>query len=177
MSAWVNLPTPSNNQKIFSNMDAANKLGYNLGVGSAGAVLYPEVYDSSTALTNFTSGAIPSNTWTHLVFTWTTGGQLVGYINGVQVNGVAATANPVGAEANFQGTIGTSAWNTGAFPATGTLDEVRVSNIARSANWIATEYNNQSNTAVGAGTSSRASGQRPPHTPRGGIQAGTTRRL
>ena len=134
-------------------------------MGSAGAVLYPEVYDSSTALTNFTSGAIPSNTWTHLVFTWTTGGQLVGYINGVQVNGVAATANPVGAEANFQGTIGTSAWNTGAFPATGTLDEVRVSNIARSANWIATEYNNQSNTAVGAGNFIKSVGAEAPAYP------------
>jgi hypothetical protein len=32
----------------------------------------------------------------------------------------------------------------GNFGLNGTLDEVRISNIARSANWITTEYNNQS---------------------------------
>lgn len=39
----------------------------------------------------------------------------------------------------------------GGWPFDGLIDEVRISNIARSPDWIATCYNNQSDTSIGAG--------------------------
>jgi len=45
------------------------------------------------------------------------------------------------------GGLSTNGYGT-IFRFNGLLDELRVSNTARSANWIATEYNNQSNPAA-----------------------------
>lgn len=52
------------------------------------------------------------------------------YKNGIQIGSGATMQNPAN-------------WNGFLMQLTGSGDEVRVSNIARSADWIATQYNNQ----------------------------------
>ena len=38
---------------------------------------------------------VPAGVWTHLSFTWRSGGDLVGYINGQEVGRIPASANPI----------------------------------------------------------------------------------
>jgi hypothetical protein len=72
--------------------------------------------------------------------TYSSAAGLIGYVNAASDNTAAANGNPQ---------TSTSA-NIGQDPVTaakfwdGKLDEVRVASVARSANWITTEYNNQS---------------------------------
>lgn len=60
------------------------------------------------------------------------------YINGVQDStGTGVSSIPTG------GALGIAADPGNATVWVGLLDEVRISNVSRSANWIKTEYNNQ----------------------------------
>ncbi|MFI5339006.1 MAG: DUF2341 domain-containing protein [Candidatus Methylomirabilales bacterium] len=138
MEVWVKLTTPSNNQKVMGKTPIGS--GYLLAVQTGG--LYPEIWDSAGTDYSFTSGTITANTWTHLAVTWTTGGSMIGYINGAQVNSIAASTNNIGTTTNVLN-IGKAPWGA-QFYVAGLLDEVRISNTARSAAWILTEYTNQS---------------------------------
>jgi len=87
-----------------------------------------------------TSGAIPEDDWVHLALTYD-GADLIAYVNGAE-DGV-----PVSASGSFS--RDTDAFQIGCDGAESNeadvaVDEVRMSNTARSADWIATEYNNQS---------------------------------
>ncbi|TLX79080.1 MAG: LamG domain-containing protein [Thaumarchaeota archaeon] len=75
--------------------------------------------------------------WYYAVFTWN-GTTNILYINGTRV-GSSTTAHQSGTPSSFY--VGTYSSLSELF--NGNLDEIRISNIARSANWIATEYNNQ----------------------------------
>lgn len=79
-----------------------------------------------------------AGTWHYFVFT-RSGGANTLYIDGAPVAGNGAALQA--------GAIGEFLWGsyatTPAEPLTGLMDETRVSNVARSAAWIQTEYNNQ----------------------------------
>jgi len=88
------------------------------------------------------SNSVPSlNQWYHLVGAYD-GTTMLLYINGAQqtdtatISGIYNTTTPV--------TIGMFE-PTNNFWLDGTIDEVRISNMARSADWINTCYNNQNN--------------------------------
>ena len=104
--------------------------------------------------------AVPIHQWTYVVATLATGAVSF-YINGINVAvGSAISLN----QTNNPVYIGNNASGTNGFD--GILDELRVSNVARSAQWIAAEYSNQSSpstfysvgseTATGAGAPSIA---------------------
>ncbi len=92
------------------------------------------------------STTLSTGTWYYLALTYSNdttanGGGLKGYINAVQEGavsqnsqGLLTTASPTYL-GNDAGTAGRF-WN-------GSQDEARVASVARSANWITTEYNNQ----------------------------------
>lgn len=86
----------------------------------------------------------PVNNWYHLVVTYSKP-TLKAYLNGELVN--TRSINPTGTgEGNFIniGARSNTADGTGsALGFNGNIDEVRISNIARNADWIATEYANQ----------------------------------
>ncbi|MGC1830933.1 MAG: IPT/TIG domain-containing protein [Candidatus Acidiferrales bacterium] len=92
------------------------------------------------------SVSVPVGSWTYIVGTSDSSGDLKLYVNGV-LNGTSSQtffnldslARPY--------TLGGHPVYSG-FNFNGTIDEARVSNIARSADWIATEYSNQSNPAT-----------------------------
>jgi hypothetical protein len=141
MEAWVNLTDASNDQKIVgkTNNVVCNR-GYILGVKNGS--LYPEIWNSSGNYYSFTSGTISSSQWTHLAVTWTTGGNMVGYVNGSQVNSISAGSTDIGTYTNPL-YMGTAPYNHTQYFANGTIDEVRISSVSRDLCWIQTEYNNQ----------------------------------
>jgi len=82
------------------------------------------------------------NTWYHLVLIRSGDNSGTGYaaylngsLTGQSSSGALASGNTI--TFGYRPDVPEQAWN-------GNLDEVRVSNTARSAEWIATEYNNQS---------------------------------
>ena len=88
------------------------------------------------------------NTWNHIALTWSTtavgsgNGNYVVYVNGVSK--ASGTYSNFSALASFAdiGNDGNAGQETEAL--TGSVDEIHISNTARTAGWITTEYNNQS---------------------------------
>jgi len=102
--------------------------------------------DAGPSWTINESSAVTGGTWVHVVMTYD-GDTLTTYLDG---------------DFASQNTNATGAFSSSAYPLRmgsdgqgnvldGIVDEMRASNTARSADWIRTEYNNQSDTAVGAG--------------------------
>src|SRR3989344_449740 len=86
---------------------------------------------------NGTGSAMTATNWNYVVMTYDSTNGLKGYINGNSDYTVAANGSAAVATILIIGRDGTStSWN-------GALDEARYSGIARSADWIKTEYNNQ----------------------------------
>jgi PKD repeat protein len=138
METWVYLSNAANDQKVVGKTNIGT--GYLLGVQSNH--LYPEFWNSAGTRYTFQSGTVNNNQWTHLVVTWQTGGNLIGYVNGAQVNSISAGSSNIGTNTNNV-IIAAAPWDVTAYLVTGLVDEVRISNIARSSDWIKTEYNNQ----------------------------------
>ncbi len=89
--------------------------------------------------------AMGRGTWQHLAGTVSNNAATL-YLNGSPIgsgaNSRAGSGSSVGSASNLQ--IGNNPNFTGVDPYWyGSLDEVRISSVARSADWIATEYNNQ----------------------------------
>jgi RHS repeat-associated protein len=88
--------------------------------------------------------SVSDNSWSYVTVTVagspTQGGTATIYINGV-ANGTASVdpvqSNDDSAQPLYLGNV---SWN---WPFTGTMDEFRISNTIRSADWIAAEFNNQ----------------------------------
>src|SRR6266513_1509414 len=124
----------SGNQDPYSTFILLRYAGTNLvnfgrSTGGAGTAI------GITSASSLTMGA-----WTHLVGTYD-GSQLKIYFNGNLDGQVSATGNIVATNQNV--VIGADTAGGGE-NFNGSIDEVRISNSARSADWIATEYKNQS---------------------------------
>ena len=91
------------------------------------------------------SGVMSGTAWTHVAARYTSGspGPKEGFVNGT-ITGVTST--DTWTTTNVRVVVG--AWASGASSFSdywyGKIDEVRISNVARDACWIGTEYNNQS---------------------------------
>jgi RHS repeat-associated protein len=100
------------------------------------------VWNSSPICVVAGSG-ITYNNWHHVVMEYN-GSTLTGFVDGVQGASTSATAsNPATLFYGVGNTEGSNGGNGHMF--SGAIDEVRVSQTVRSADWIKTEYNNQSN--------------------------------
>ncbi len=98
----------------------------------------------SVAATNSSGSAVSLNTFYHIVGTYN-GTDLKLYVNGTAYTtspGVTINTNTASLYlADLEGDPGT-------YALPGTLDEVRISNTARAADWVTTEYNNQNATST-----------------------------
>jgi len=138
-SAWVYLNgSPPNYGNI---MEKDFNLGWRWRVNTGSPNV--QVIDRGVTNTVTSVATLPTNTWTYLTFTGNTSGISI-FINGVAdtTNGGIAWGHGSSANTMRLG-YGTGVGNDEYFK--GTLDELRVSSIARSPDWVATEYNNQSN--------------------------------
>jgi hypothetical protein len=87
-----------------------------------------------------------NNTWYHLVFVRSgpsAANGYMAYLNGVLEGQVSSGGWSSTAPLTMGARLGQAGQNL-----SGLLDEVRVSNVARSSDWIATEYHNQSSPAT-----------------------------
>ncbi len=150
LSAWVNLSQTGVDQKIMTNQTAA-KSGYKLGVYSNN-LLEAETNHaldrgSTPAPSSFSIGA-----W-HYVQGVYTGSSLSVYVDGAGPYQTLSTSSNSVAGTPFYVGVGEGG-NTLYFK--GLIDEVRVSNVVKTSDWIKAEYTNQSNptsfTSVGATT-------------------------
>ncbi|HDR88909.1 MAG TPA: DUF2341 domain-containing protein, partial [Bacteroidetes bacterium] len=97
------------------------------------------IYDTGFR-TAYASTNLSNNTWYHLAGTFD-GGIVRIYINGVDAG--STTASHI-ASTSYDVGIGENLEETGRF-FHGIMDELRISNKVRSADWLLTEYRNQSN--------------------------------
>jgi RHS repeat-associated protein len=105
-------------------------------VVQVGSNIVFNIVNSSPAQINLTSNAaIASGTWYYVTAVWIPGSGMKLYVNGTLDN--SNTNNSGTLRSSTKGVQLSDAFN-------GLLDEVEISNTARSASWIATEYNNQS---------------------------------
>jgi hypothetical protein len=141
LSAWVKLGATGLDQKIMTNQASTGGFsgGYKLAVFTTN---YPEVESgvASNRATTPNPTALASGTWYYVqgVYTGTT---LSTYVNGVAYKTLTVTNNP---STNTSFYIGVGEGGTG-FYFNGIIDEPRVSNVAKTADWLKAEYGNQNN--------------------------------
>ena len=146
-SAWI-YPTVNPGSSWTRVLNRGIDSGWNIAVGSPdhpGDIECQMRVSSGVGrfvtANNYVNGIL--NSWNYVTCAYD-GSTFSFYVNGVLVNSGSATGGPYG------GGVGT--YNTNVYIGndrsghyfTGRIDEVRVSNAARSADWIATEYKNQS---------------------------------
>jgi hypothetical protein len=151
ISAWINLAVSPTSTAVWNGVVASapwNVTGWNgywLGIrGSSGGAKIFTVLGASSSYIDDTQGSVSmaTGTWYSLVFTWD-GSYMRQYVNGAAAGTpVSQTIVPV-TNVN-QTNFGKDGGGDNSFYLVGSIDEPRISSIARSADWIATEYNNQS---------------------------------
>lgn len=128
LSGWVNSTNFADTPDFLTKGDFNES--YSSWIRADGTLRFAT--DGSTVTS---SGTITSGSNAYLVFTKNSSGRIL-YINGVASGNDAVTTNFTTNNSPF--TISSSA-----YAITGSVDEVRISNTARNADWIITEYNNQ----------------------------------
>jgi hypothetical protein len=135
-SAWVKATSfPNSYNSVFTRDGGGNYTAFQIK-SSGKLFLYTDVasYDGSG------SNTLAAGSWYHVVMTYDSTAGLVGYVNGAS-DGTAAAGGTLNTTSRPSG-IGQDPANGRYWD--GLIDEVRVSNAARSADWIKAEYNNQS---------------------------------
>lgn len=142
LSAWINSEDSLFNHKIIGK--GVGQKGYILGVSRYGA-LYPEIWDmqDSSVYFSFQAGdLIALQQWIHIAVTWEKNGTMKGYVNGIEVASIPASMNDIRSSVSDL-VIGAAPWDKIQYPFHGLIDEVRVANVARSADWMKLCYMNQ----------------------------------
>jgi hypothetical protein len=139
VSAWIKATSfPDAYNTIYANAVSGSAV-YEMFVKSTGKLA---MYMATPALNYDGTGShtLSTGTWylVHMTYNSTQG--LIGYVNGASDGTVAASGN-LSASTNASN-VGRDPLNTGR-SWNGIIDEMRISHVARSADWITTEYNNQ----------------------------------
>lgn len=143
LSAWIKLSAINIDQKVMTNQGAAGSStgGYKLGVFSNNE---PES-ESGTAINRGSSPtppALATGSW-HYVQTVFNGSSLSTYVDGSQYEIYTTTTAPSSTNPFYIG-VGEGG---NQYYFNGTIDEARVSNTAKSSDWIKAEYVNQDSPA------------------------------
>ncbi|WP_317897992.1 DUF2341 domain-containing protein [Aurantibacillus circumpalustris] len=149
VSAWLRPSTIGIDQKIAGNEDNVNG-GWKFGVYTDNKIEF-EIRNSSNSpsLSRSASGGTPitNNTWHYIVGQYSDPGDFINtYLNGSLDRNYSTTASCWSSPGTMK--IGREPFASTAF-LDGRLDELRLSNVIRSAGWIATEYNNQNSPGPG----------------------------
>lgn len=146
MEGWIK-PAALNvsNIAIYNGNDSG---GYGFGVGNGNEATGSKVTGLFGNVTWFDSGYTigAANTWHHIVFQRKNGSTYF-FVNGIkQFNTTSATPAAVQAKLSIGMQYDTGNNVTRYF--NGALDELRISDTARSDEWVQTQYNNQNSTST-----------------------------
>ena len=132
MEAWIKVQSPAWNQKVMGKLNNGFNSGYLLGIDQG--KIYPEIWapSQSQLLDGFMPPTPEPYYWVHIAVTWEQGGDFTGYINGLQVGQVAASASGIASNSDDL-IIGIAPWDLSNFQTFGKIDEVRFWSVARSA--------------------------------------------
>ncbi len=141
-SAWVNATSFPNafNSVVIKDQSSVNEY-IRLSVTSAGKLTCEIKATADVSYSGTGTNTLSAGTWYYLTETYSAAAGLIGYVNaGVDktvaangdISGGGAANFLIGDNQRFAGTF----WN-------GKIDEARLASVARSADWITVEYNNQ----------------------------------
>lgn len=142
VSAWCESTGSSDYQCIAEVDDGTNGWSLNLGTGfKLAASVGGTAYDGTGAYT------LTSGVWALVAMTFAAIGDLIGYVNGATDDTLVATAytHPTApltcSTSDPFGSFGHRTFH-------GTLDELHIANVVRTAGWMAAEFNNQDDPAT-----------------------------
>jgi len=141
LSAWVNLSATAHDQKVMTNQAAAGGStgGYKLGVYSDNTAESESGTVNNRSATP-ASPAFATGAW-HYIQSVYTGTTLSTYVDGAQYKIQTTSNNPSSTTPLYIG-VGEGG---NQYYFWGTIDEARVSNVAKTADWIKAEYVDQNN--------------------------------
>ncbi len=140
ISGWANASALSNAYSTLAGRIVSGSQ-FVLYIKSTGKLACYASATGSVSYDGTGSHTLSTSTWYYLAMTYNSSAGLIGYVNAASDGTAAANGALTTTAATFN--ISKDQVTTGRF-LTGLADEVRVSQIARSADWITTEYNNQS---------------------------------
>lgn len=141
VSAWIKATTLPSDYNSTINAGSGGVDYYGIFVKSNGKLYCIVKATTARSFDGTGSHTLSTTTWYHVAITYDSTNGLKSYVNasadGTQTaDGTANTSTTQGVSVGNQNSTNTRFWN-------GSIDEVRVSSAARSADWITTEYNNQ----------------------------------
>jgi hypothetical protein len=131
ISGWVNVASSGDQALLGSTGNGGIELRVNAGSYTL-SLLKEGIANVATS-----SGAIAASAWRHIAVTYSGTGVCIFYIDGAAA-GSSTNLQTFTALGKYLGASG----NSENFLNPGKIDEVHFSNVVRSADWIATEYNN-----------------------------------
>jgi hypothetical protein len=132
MEVWVRMYNSTWNQKIMGKVTPAFDNGYLMAVQLGQN--YSEIWNPGVNTIQAGSSPIDS-AWVHFATTFGSGGQMLCYINGVQVGGLPLTGNAIASSSN-PFVIGIAPWDLTNFQSFGSIDEVRLWSVVRTSDEI-----------------------------------------
>jgi hypothetical protein len=140
-SAWIYARTlGENNQGGILSKSGIGGQGYRFEIDAANCLGGSELLAWYGGAMCSTANAVTLNDWEYVIYVYDSVGDMSYiYVNGLQDNTLSSSTTNGDATENFL--IGE--WGGRSFD--GFIDEVRISNTNRSADWIATSYSNQNN--------------------------------
>ncbi|MBW2059142.1 MAG: DUF2341 domain-containing protein [Deltaproteobacteria bacterium] len=139
VSLWIKPDAIKAGYPFGTGLNSGNNQGVDVATTSGGVMMF-EIGNGSTFQTLDSSGSY-STSWIYVVVTWD-GSTMKIYLDGSQDSNTASLSGSISYD-QWEGTSIGRGWNNGGH-FDGTIDELRISDSARSADWISTEYNNQS---------------------------------
>jgi subtilisin-like proprotein convertase family protein len=137
LAAWVKVPDPGRNMKLFGTASLSARRGYVLAVN--GGAVDAEIFGSSGGYRSRRAGEVKANQWVHVAATFNRAGSLVIYVNGIKQGEETNPLNEdVGVSQQF--ILGHSPWDR-SFPLYGVMDDVRVYNRALNTGEMIALYN------------------------------------
>ena len=153
-SAWIKRGSATTNDAII-NAGSDECMEWWVAASSVQTVTISDTAGCGTSVNPYAqTGSAPGTNITNLAYTWIENpGTIQFYFNGAAQNAPTSTNTPTYGTCQriTIGARGASSCTPTADPFIGVIDELRISNIARSADWLKTEYNNV-NLLCGAAT-------------------------
>ncbi len=141
-SAWVKVDATGSGIIMGKENSTGENVGWELDVEPNHQIYFESLYDQGRLGFSSNGNLIPGQ-WAYVTVTLAgtpdNGGQATIYINGV-ASGAATGSGQPGDDSAQNAYLANVSWD---WPFEGSTDEFRISNVVRSADWIATEYNNQ----------------------------------